>query len=387
LLRLVEKSLVIADGSADGAERYRLLETLRQYAQEKLVARGEGEARHGRHADYFTQRLADVTGGLWVLQLDADRMQWLNREYDNLRAALHWARERGDAERGLRLVQLLDDFWQLRGYLFEGRKRVQEILELPRAQTPTAARAAALEVLAGLVRRQTDYSTARSLFEEALAIYRTLGDARQVAIELMSLANVSYLQADFAGARAYTDQARATSAWADDPLLREWTNFLLGSIALHEGDYPSARRLLEANTQSRPVIEESLSAAYHIGVLGWVALAEGNLVEARSRFATVFAIRHQFGDVVLLVHGLEGSASLAVARGQFLRAVCLGGAAASQRRRVGAPNGPAWAALLERWLGRARDVLSAEAFATAWEKGLAMTLEQAVACALEEIDT
>jgi non-specific serine/threonine protein kinase len=384
LLRLVEKSLVIADHGDSGPERYRLLETLRQYAQEKLVARGEVEFRHGRHADYFSRRLAEVTDGIDVMNLDASRMQWLEREHDNLRAALHWLRERGDAVNGLRLIGLLGDFWMTHGYLTEGRKCIQEILELPGALTPTKARAAALYVLAGLARRQTDYAAARSVFAEALTTYRTLGDVRQVAKMFLELAMVSCVEAAFADARAYVGQSRTEGEWTNDADLRDTGDFLLGSVSLFEGDYPDARRLLAAVLHRLRQSDGTLFGAYVTNPLGWVAVEEGDLAAARAYIAETIAVARSFGDVVMVAEGLQGASGLAVVRRQFTRAVRLAGAAAAQGRRVGAPIGPAWAALHERWLGRARQELSADAFVAAWQEGQAMTLEQAIAYALSD---
>jgi predicted ATPase/class 3 adenylate cyclase len=195
LSSLVNKSLVNAE-ERHGAERYRLLETIRDYARERLEASGEAEAVRRQHAEHFLALAEHVAPELrgarqaqWVKRLDA--------EHDNLRAALHWCVEHGEVEQGLRLGGALWRFWQMHGHLTEGRERLMEALRLPEDGMPSerrmAARAVALNGAAAW-RGTGDYALARSMYEERLAISRELGDRLGVAESLNNLGIVAARQ-------------------------------------------------------------------------------------------------------------------------------------------------------------------------------------------------
>jgi predicted ATPase/class 3 adenylate cyclase len=209
LARLVDKSLVIADPSPASELRYRLPETIRQYSAEKLGEAGEGATLRGRHRDWWLA-LAERTG---PGALDPQRLAWLEREYDNLRAALRWSIDSGQAEPGLRLAAGLCDFWYARGYFSEGCAWLAELLALP-ATTAATARARALEwagrlaylqgdeldrqrIATSLVAlghgalRRGDALRAQLLFNESLGLARDAGDHLAMVLCLEGLAGVT----------------------------------------------------------------------------------------------------------------------------------------------------------------------------------------------------
>ena len=179
LTSLVEKSLVPFEDQ--GAEaRYRLLETVRQYARDRLLEAGQAEAVRDRHRDWFLA-LAEEAGPKLYGPEPGAWMDRLEREHDNLRAALAWSEAQEQGEVGLRLGGALWWFWHVRGYWTEGREHLAGMLALPGAEARTMARAGVLVSAGMLARRQGDYRAERALAEESLAICRELGDKSGIA--------------------------------------------------------------------------------------------------------------------------------------------------------------------------------------------------------------
>src|SRR5262249_30235267 len=182
LPRLADKSLLTADEEPDGTARFRLLETLRQYAAERLEARGEAAELRQRHAAYYLA-FAEVPDPEWR---GPDQEAWLRRlerEHDNLRAALRWSLETRRAAQALRLGAPLGVLWRTRSHVTEGQARLRELLALPRsAVRPSrgagdrarSARSSVLISAARLARTRGDYAAARALLEDSLAAAREL---------------------------------------------------------------------------------------------------------------------------------------------------------------------------------------------------------------------
>ncbi len=180
---LVDKSLLRQEVGPDEEPRFAMLETIREFGLERLAARGEEAAIQNAHAAYFLALVEQAESAL----LGPEQMAWLtwlDAAHDNLRAALDWCLA-SDAEAGLRLAGALSLFWQVRGYLLEGRRWLEALL----AQAPqrAALRAKALHAAGQLARHQADIASGISLCEESLAIYRELGDKRGGAYVLRTL--------------------------------------------------------------------------------------------------------------------------------------------------------------------------------------------------------
>lgn len=214
LSHLVEKSLVVVDRPGDGETRYHLLETIRQYAREKLEESGEGDEVRNRHLDYFVQ---------WARQVElhltrAETLDWLDRfeaEHDNIRAALAWSQVAEDgAVAGLGLVAIAAIFWKLHGYHSEGRMWLQAALSQETAQGQILARGQALFQASVLAFYQNDYSMTRSMAEESLAIGRELGttEGSWVAADALEmLAEVCTETGDYPTATRYYEESLALS--------------------------------------------------------------------------------------------------------------------------------------------------------------------------------
>ena len=203
LTSLVDKSLVFAQTQGE-ATRYGLLETVRQYARDRLAESGESLVVRVRHANYFLTLIEEIKSKL----NGSEQVQWfgaLEEEHDNLRQALTlYAEDIEDAEageKGLRLGAALQRFWWTRGYLSEGRERLGALLAHPAAQERTKARADALNGAGSLAWMQGDYGGARVLLEESLTMKRELGDRKGIAYSLNNLASVAHDQGDYDAAR------------------------------------------------------------------------------------------------------------------------------------------------------------------------------------------
>jgi non-specific serine/threonine protein kinase len=186
LTSLVQKSLAVYEEDEQGQGRYRLLEPMRQYARDRLLESGEVEMARERHVDFFL-RLAEQAEPELHGPEQVAWLERLEREHDNLRAAMNWSGEHGQAETGLRIGGALECFWEVRGYWTEAREHLAELLALPGAEARTAARARALQAAGHLIHDQGDGAAARALWEESLAIFQELENKPGIAYSLRGM--------------------------------------------------------------------------------------------------------------------------------------------------------------------------------------------------------
>ena len=186
LASLLEKSLLRQTEGADGQPRFTMLETIREYAVERSVERGRRDALRDAHSDAF----ADVAATAAVEVMGHDKRTWLDRleeDHDNLRAAIGWAVESGNAKTALRLTANLWRFWQMRGYLAEGLERLELALAMPAANDHPGLRADALDAAAGITYWQADAERARGYYQEEIELRRAMGDQRGLAEALYGI--------------------------------------------------------------------------------------------------------------------------------------------------------------------------------------------------------
>jgi non-specific serine/threonine protein kinase len=383
LCALVDQSLVTVEERA-GAERYRLLETVRQYAVERLVASGHDLAARERHAAYFLA-LAEAAE-----PYEGPRQAWwlqrLELEHDNVRAALRWYIEQGRAEHALRLAGVLARFWLGRGHLREGRARLTEVLRLGTGTGPgprTAGRATALRGAGELARRQADFDVAHALYEESLAIWRDLGDQQGIASSLNDLGNLASHQGNYAAAQALYQESLAIRRELGERvgIASSLTN--LGRVASHQGDHATARSLHEESLAMFRELGDTRGIADVLINLGEVAQDQGDRVAAQRLFHEGMVVARELENPVLTAYALDGLAAVAASQGQAGRALRLAGVAARLRESAGARPSPADQRWLDRNLQPARQLLSEEAGAAAWAHGQAMAEDDAFVYALE----
>lgn len=422
-----------------GAVRFWMLETIREYCWEKLVALGEEEVRQvrGRHLEFFT-RLAEQAHEKWA---SAEQGMWWDRleaEHDNLRAALEWGIG-SDPIKALHLAPLLFRFWERRGHITEGRAWVARVLART-PDAPPALRAGAFRLAAGLARWQNDYAQAVTCGEEALRLYRQVGNEKEVAATLNSLAYYAQDLGDFERARALYEEALQIAHRLDITVLIANVLNHLGEIAFYEGDNERASALHEeslslhrgigntvgiawslaclgdvAATQdnderARALLEESLRLTRTVGFKSGVARAlhrltgvacrQGDYGQARALNADSLAIRRELGNRNGIAENLDRAAMLASAKSQNVdrraatesvtasreaeRAVMLFAAAAALRESIGVAPPRCDRDERNACLAAARAVLGDKAFAAAWAKGRALTLKQVAAYALND---
>jgi predicted ATPase/class 3 adenylate cyclase len=293
LASLADKSLLQID-ERDGATRYGLLETVRQYAADRLQENGQGPPWRDRHLSYFLSLVEEAHPHL----VDAEQRRWMDRldaEHDNVRAALAWgSREGGDLDSGLRLVSLLKYFWFVRGYQAEGRGWCMTMLAQPGGEA--RFRAGAYGSAGTLARQQGDYAAAHSLYESALVIHRDCGHRRGVADALSNLGLVDFHRGEYASALPLLEEAVAINRECEDPHAMAFSLNAMGMIQCAQADFPRARRLLEESLAIRRETQNRLGAAVTLSNLGTVAACEGNYADARKLYEEGLAIRRELGD-------------------------------------------------------------------------------------------
>jgi len=379
LAQLVDKSLVLTEEQR-GAVRYRLLETIRQYAHDRLQEAGEVERTRDRHLAYFLALAEEAEPKLRGVEYQRflDRLE---EEHDNLRIALEWGLSpaRGD-EAALKLSGALAWFWWLRSYHDEGRRWLARALE----GTPvrSAARMKALLGAGYLAQHQRDLLAARALLTESLQIARERGDRWTVALALHHLGRVAYYEDDPAAARSLARESLAVAEDVRDPWLIAWPLHLLGIAAHIESNYPMARAHYERSLALRRELGYQEGVGVLLVLLGLVALREGELCQAHVRLKDALAVMQAVVGPWGLAPILAGFAHLAIALGQPIRAVRLGAFATAVSDSYHTPLIPFSEALLREALDTARQRLEQAAYAVGWAEGAAMSLDQAIAEAL-----
>jgi predicted ATPase/transcriptional regulator with XRE-family HTH domain len=290
LAGLMDASLVQRDD--DKAEpRFAMLETIREYAAERLRERGEEVTARGRHTAHYLA-LAERP---WLQLQGAERGEWLERlerEHDNLRAALRWAIESGDADTGQRLAVALMPFWYARGHLGEGRAWFDAAL----AMGGGVARPAALHGAGVLAAQQGDYTHAAALGEEALAACRARGDMAGGAAALHLLGNVAIEQGDHARAVVLCEESLAGYRAAGLPSGAAVILNNLGTLASRRGDHERAAAFHAQSLALKRELGDARGIASALVNLGDTALQSGDVAQAAALFADGLARWRELGD-------------------------------------------------------------------------------------------
>jgi len=378
---LVNRSLVLADEIDEGEGRYRLLETVRQYASERLATAGEEGRTRDRHLTYFLALAEAAEPELrgseqtrWLAQLDG--------EHDNLRAALSWARKEADPEKWLRLAAALWRFWYVRGFFGEGRAWLEGALAAGAAGSPEV-RARSLNGAGALAYQQGDYERAAGLYEESLAIRRARGDVPGIAASLNNLGALAYQEGEYDRAAALYEEGLALwKRLADQSGIAASLNNL-GLVAFQQGKYEQAMDLHEESLTIRRALGYRWGIANSLNNLGLAAAARGEYARAVALHHESLRLGRDIGAGDLQAKGMEGLVSVAAATGQTRRGALLGGATEALREVLGVPLPPEQRADHERAASSLRAALGEEAFAAAWAEGRALSLEEALDQALE----
>jgi predicted ATPase/DNA-binding SARP family transcriptional activator/class 3 adenylate cyclase/Tfp pilus assembly protein PilF len=337
--RLVDHSLV-AVGEHEGDTRYRLLETIHQYAEEKLRESGEEAVLRARHRDWCLELAEEADSRL----RGPDQEQWLSRlegEHDNLRAALGWCLETdcGEpmslAEPGLRLASALCRFWQLRGHWTEGREWLSRLLALPGAAAPNALRAKALFGAGNLAREQGDFAAARALSSESLELQRALGDREGAGGALHALALIALKRGEFAEAHHLLCEALAIFRELEDERGIAVSLKNLGMVARQRGEYNAARELYTESLAIARRQGDKVQIGQSLNNLANVTYYQGEYESARLLFEESLAIWRDLDHRVGIAAALSNLGNLALDQGDFLAARSLQQESLQVRRELG----------------------------------------------------
>jgi predicted ATPase/class 3 adenylate cyclase len=379
---LMDKSLVRRMPAVSVADRFEMLETIREFGGEQLEAAGEAEATRARHASLFLEAAEVAEPHLRGLE----QSRWLDElevEHDNLRAVLRRAIDAGHAKIGLRMVGALWRFWHLHAHLAEGRRWADEVLKLPASSERTTERAKALTALGGLAYWQEDLPAIRRAYEEALTIARELGDRSAEAEGIYNLAYASAYEGDLVTAAAMLKESMVM--FEELGIRRGVADSLwfLGVIARLEGDLPKSRAIAEESLRLHREAGDRFGTTDSLLGLARVALAEGDLATAASSFLEALDNDEQVGNRTGMAMVMDNLAAIASAQGNHLRALRLGGASEAIKEAAGGHAPPPLIDLPDPRVA-ARAALGDAAVAAAWEEGRAMTLDQATSYARQE---
>jgi predicted ATPase/DNA-binding SARP family transcriptional activator len=373
---LLDKNLILRVPEDKGEPRFTMLETIREYAREALEVTGGAQDASTRHAAWCLE-LAERAEPELTAAGQAGWFDRLEREHDNLRAALAWLRYSGEIELELRLAGALSRFWSVRGYLTEGRSWLEYALTSD-DHSRSPARAKALRGAFVLALRQRDVASATAYANESLGLSTDLGDERGIA---RSIAYLALVEDDHDRARSlYEDASRRARETGD-----EWTLAMSvsnrGDLALNEGDYGQASALCSESLTLQRKLGDTRGMAISLNNLAYAALYEGRFREALAPLQESLTLAHELGDRDGIAYRLEGLSVVAAAQGDASRAARLLGGADVLFEGIEADLDPAERDLHERTLTEVRDRLGEEAFASAWAEGRAMGLSEAVAYA------
>jgi predicted ATPase/class 3 adenylate cyclase len=378
LSNLVEQSLLRRGEDLEAEPRFEMLETIREYAAERLQASGEAQELAERHARHF---LAVAEAAEPDLTRDPQAIARIDRDHDNFRTALRWAIDRGDSEVGFGLAFALWRFWHQRAHLAEGRDWFERILALPGAERRTLARARGLTGAAGIAYWQNDYAAAGAWYDEAESIFRELDDKPGLADALYNTASMAALAGDVPGAMdRFREGADIARQLGDDHEVMRFVG-AEGYAAFMTDDFDSARSLLNESLALAQRTEDkfAIGGAHH--TVGQVARMQGRLDDAAVEYRDSIRTLHELGDAASLTEPLQGLAAVLIDQGRAEVGVRLLAANAAIRERIGGGPPPEWLRLGDP-LARARENLGEEAYATAWEMGKAVTVDEAVSLAL-----
>jgi predicted ATPase/DNA-binding CsgD family transcriptional regulator len=373
LVSLVQKSLVVAELRSSGRTRYRMLDTIREYAVDKLSTSDSRQTRE-RHADHFLRFAQTAARQMRT----GEQAAWLDRieeETPNLRLASSWF-ETEDPDKLMDMTGLLSRYWYVRGRLTEGLEWLDRALQAPAKHL--ASRLPALQARGRLRRHRGDYDGALSDAQECVALARKTGSDLHLMGGLVTLGNLSASLARWPEARRYCAAALELQRAIDDPGLIAGGLNNLALVESAQGNQAQAKqRVVEALALVERTGDRILKGSL-LETAGRIERRMGNRAAAKGLFLEAIALAVEFGDVVNLTDVLDGLSLLALAQGDATRAVTLA-AVSHQQRSTSQSEPPRWdQEEVKAGLAAARSALGSRAAAAAWRQGADMNITEAV---------
>jgi predicted ATPase/class 3 adenylate cyclase len=383
---LLDVSLITVTETAEGEPRLGMLETVRDYALERLARAGELDETQGRHAAYFAG-FAERARALWGGPAFPAALRSLETEHGNLRAALAWSLDPRDAgpdqggqrvTTGLRLTQALTMFWYQHGHASEGRRWLERAVELA-GDDAGAPLARVTHGLGILLRQQGEYDAAFRVLGRSLAIAREIGDLDRQARVLNTLGIAHHYLGHLDVARSLFEDSTAISRKLGDEVLVAMRLVNLGNVEVDAANLDRATEVLEEALALHRRRADPLGAANALLSLSAASLRAGRASDALAELTSALGDVVGFGDPELLAEALEQSSSVAAELGPRLRAARLAGAAEAIRQKAGFPIPEPNLARLERFLAPARATMPREVWDGELEAGRTLNRDQAVA--------
>jgi len=360
--------------------RLLMLQTIREFGAERLQESGEAEVIRDRHAEAFAAMAEEVEGRLLGSERKA-QLDRLERDHDNLRAALDWCISGHRTELALRLASAMWRFWQMRGHLHEGRSRIEAVLDLPGVDKHPAAHRRALEAAGGIAYWQADMHAAQAWYDDCLVLTRATGDKNAIA---NAIYNDSFPlvvgRTDMARALPLLDEALGLFRELDDAPGIARCLWGIGNVHHFLQDYDAAVPPLEESIELFRKLGQGFGLGWSLHTRALVAINLGDPTTAQPLVTEALGLFSKAGDVSGIMILLDDSAQIARLREQRLRSLRLAGAAAGMQARSGAQLATLANAIGGRPVAVAEDAEERKAF----EAGQAMTPEDAVAYALDQ---
>jgi predicted ATPase/class 3 adenylate cyclase len=384
---LVNKSLVRQVEGDTGESRFLMLETIRDFAAERLGERADRDQIQSGHAAYFLELAERAAPNLF----GADQGHWLSllaAEHNNFRAALAWTEGSGNVELALRLAARLWRFWQMRGHLREGAERLAGVLAISETKNYPDARADALEAAGGVAYWMVDMDAARRSYAECLELRRAIGEPGGIAEALYNLAfpylNPTGEGEDVQKARELFDEALAIARTLDDEARVARILWGIGDLEYHLTHYAEAQPYLTEAMEAQRKLGDLFGLSWSLFLVGICELNLGREYEAEPHFRESLRLLSDAGDISGIALVVSGMAALAADRGENERAVRLSAAASAMEEQIGGGLSAA-NELREGWEDKRKELMRDEAeYQRLWELGAAMSAEEAVAYALAE---
>jgi tetratricopeptide (TPR) repeat protein len=357
-----------------------MLQLVREYALERLVASGEAEETRRRHLEYFVDLAEEAEPQLG----HRDQIAWFSRledEHDNLRGALAFALESGDSAAALRLVGGIRRFWHVHGYFAEGRDAIEAALAAA-SDEPSELRANVLNMAGILAGEQGEFEGAREKFEEALATARGAGATRPTSSALVNLGNIAWFGGRLDEARELYKESIDYFASLGDVRGQALAKENVGLMSLTAGDASDAVNWLrEALELAREIgDDQEIRAASRSLAAAMIEL--GDVERARGLLEESLTLARELGEPHGIAICLDTFAGLAATVGDVERAATLFGAGDAVRVSVQAQRQPDHQILYDRWLAQTLAQLDTKTYAAHYENGRSLTLDQACALAL-----
>ena len=368
-----------------GEPRFTMLDTIREYVREELETSGELEDVRNRCALFYLAFVEEAAPKL----LGRDQLAWLQRidaELDHLRAVFGWCRagEIG-GEVGLRLAGALVMYWELRGFAIEGHDWVTAMLALPEASARTFGRARALYSAAFLVAMRGDFAAQLTFAQESASIFQEAGHGLEAGRAVAEQAVAEMRIGSTVVARALLEQSVIVARKHGDPWGLSFALGQLGAVAFQVDDFAAARQFREEAAAVARANGDRHTLGLAVAGLALLARLQGDLDESATLFNEALRVSSELKDQWIMPRALGGLAGAAVLSGSYVRAARLFGATAAMRDVSGIGEAArSFRNVFERDEEETRTALGDEAFVAAWVDGRSMTLEQAVAYALDE---